>query len=612
MSERTRDDVAHLEETKASIEQASSEPVLPSPTEAPGMRRRDLLKVLGLGAAGLALPHLVGLPKVQEKRSLDGIDGRIVGDDFSTPHRWRDGKLASLLDKPGPITRTVDVAIVGGGIAGLVSAWRLEKAGVRDYVVFDRSDTLGGMAVSGKTGNRQYPWGAHYVDPPSHDNKGLCKLYEDLKVIVGYHPKDKRPICDPAHIVKPPHRNILAGGRWRRGLIPWGMATPHDRKCMAAFAEDMDYWARFRDKAGRRAFGFPIEACSREPVVRALDGITMLAYLRTKKWLSPLLLWAINDRCIDEFSLPVEHISAWAGIQYFASVEPLPMLPTPKGFPSDPIVEKIDPSDRRMSWPDGNAFLARQLIGKLPAQKCMPSHMVLRIKQSDDHAMLTVIDMKKQTTTRVKARYVIFAAPKYMIYHCMPELVPTRKAFRDILYVPWMVGAVHVRRPPSFPKGHSLAWENNRFRSWSQGYINPQHHTEPTLGASLGELREPMVLSFYACLAHQPHAQRREFLQEGWGFWARQMIEEMARMHPTLPETVTRVDVMRWGHAMHGPRPGFLFGGTWDAIRKPAGRVFFSQADTAGLAVFEQVVHRGIRVAEDVMRALPTSFSSYL
>jgi len=305
------------------------------------LSRRRLLQAAGVGALGLGLGQLAPLPRVDESLRLDGIDGRIVGDDFSLGHRWRDGKLAHQPAKDAKVGQ-VGVLIVGGGVAGLTSAWRLQRSGYRDFQLLERSHYLGGIAHAGQAGEHRFPWGAHYVDPPGRGNKGLCKLYEDCKVILGYHPQDKRPLCDPRYIVKPPHRNILAGGRWTRGLMPWHMASPRERRVIKDFVAEMEYCAALRGMDGRRAFTFPIDASSRDDALRRLDGITMKTYMDQRRMRSPLLDWLVNDRCIDEFSLPFDRISAWAGIQYFASVAPLKPLPPPPGFPHDPRIDAVE------------------------------------------------------------------------------------------------------------------------------------------------------------------------------------------------------------------------------------------------------------------------------
>lgn len=45
-------------------------------------------------------------------------------------------------------TRHTPIAIVGGGLAGLVAAWRLQQQGARDVVLFEARSTLGGRIAS--------------------------------------------------------------------------------------------------------------------------------------------------------------------------------------------------------------------------------------------------------------------------------------------------------------------------------------------------------------------------------------------------------------------------------------------------------------------------------
>ena len=55
--------------------------------------------------------------------------------------------------------------IVGGGIAGLSAAWRLQKRGA-EFVVLEMEETAGGNARSGRNDATAFPWAAHYVPVP--------------------------------------------------------------------------------------------------------------------------------------------------------------------------------------------------------------------------------------------------------------------------------------------------------------------------------------------------------------------------------------------------------------------------------------------------------------
>jgi hypothetical protein len=63
-------------------------------------------------------------------------------------------------------------------------------------------------------------------------------------------------------------------------------------------------------------------------------------------------------------------------------------------------------------------------------------------------------------------------------------------------------------------------------------------------------------------------------------------------------DAAERVDVMRYGHAMPRPEPGFLARHRpwWDPPRDA--RVFWANSDVSGLSLFEEAQDRGVRAAE--------------
>ena len=63
-----------------------------------------------------------------------------------TSHRRGDDKLGMTASTP----EAVKVAIVGGGCAGLATAWQLAKAGGYDVTVYEKSWRLGGKGASGR------------------------------------------------------------------------------------------------------------------------------------------------------------------------------------------------------------------------------------------------------------------------------------------------------------------------------------------------------------------------------------------------------------------------------------------------------------------------------
>ena len=77
----------------------------------------------------LAAPALVGLTA----KAGRVITGGFVNDAFPLGHRIRDRGAF----KPPARTERFPIVIVGGGIAGLSAAWRLQQRGFRDFVLLE-------------------------------------------------------------------------------------------------------------------------------------------------------------------------------------------------------------------------------------------------------------------------------------------------------------------------------------------------------------------------------------------------------------------------------------------------------------------------------------------
>jgi hypothetical protein len=74
--------------------------------------------------------------------------------------------------------------------------------------------------------------------------------------------------------------------------------------------------------------------------------------------------------------------------------------------------------------------------------------------------------------------------------------------------------------------------------------------------------------------------------------------------HPDLRPLGQRLDIMRWGHAMVRPRPGFIWGTARRRAAEPLRGIHFAHCDLSGLALFEEAFHHGLRAAEEVLVGL--------
>jgi hypothetical protein len=104
------------------------------------------------------------------------ITGSFVNDAFPAGHRIRDhAKFAAP-----PRTERTSVAIVGGGMAGLSAAWRLQKRGLKDFVLLEMEKQPGGNSRWGENEISAYPWAAHYLPVPGPKATLVRELCQDL------------------------------------------------------------------------------------------------------------------------------------------------------------------------------------------------------------------------------------------------------------------------------------------------------------------------------------------------------------------------------------------------------------------------------------------------
>ncbi len=552
----------------------------------PQVSRRRFIGTVGSSlAGGMLLGNLSGC------RNTDtpvGLRGRVVTRDPSLCHRVRDGAVPVYT---GEIAlEIIDVVIIGGGVSGLAAARRLLRSGVTNLLLVDNERELGGQSRAGELGGLPYPYAAHFVEAPHPRAAYLVALYRELGIVSAIDDRGW-PVINPDHQLDAPLIKTRANGRWETDSFPSQIAQSADLAALKRFYGEMFAWANWRDELDRPAFGTPVALTSPDETVRSLDRISMADYLRQQQLSgSPLLRWYVDSRLINEYGTDSSQTSAWSGIHFWAA--------TPRGF------DELSPKEQRetvvLSWPEGNAFLARGMARELIPQQVALERLAVRVRNRPQWAEVTLLDTRTGGMRTVRARQVIYAAQKNMIYRVMPELASAgRFEFRSCRYVPWITAAVLVRRLPR-AGGGPPAWDNIPYgRGWSLGYISGAHVAKR--GA---DYRGPAILSFYGALYANMTAERRELLQGGFEHWAGLIAAELERMHPGIGRDIEQMELHKWAHPMIVPAPDHLWGTERQQMKQPLGRVHFANCDVGGLAVFEEAVYRGIAAAQEVIAAL--------
>ncbi len=538
-----------------------------------GLSRRDLLRA----APGLAAPWLLGCPprpgpprRLVDEVDLTGIGGAIVGGAAEVGHLLRGGPL------PEPTqVREVPVVIAGAGIAGLAAADKLARSGVTDFEVFELEEQAGGNSRWGENEVSAYPWAAHYLPLPTPESTAVRELLEDMGMVVGATDGGE-PIYDPRHLCHDPQERIFLGDGWRHGISASDLMLPEEAAELDAFLRQLAFYRDHRDAQGHPAFALPMALSSDDPELVDLDRLSMRQVLDRAGWRSEGLRWYIDYCCRDDYGCTLDTTSAWAGWHYFCS------------RPAE--VEYL-------TWPEGNGRIVRHYLRRL-APRLRTGMLIYRIRPTGDGAEVDVLDARRRTAQRLRARHVICALPRFTVPHLLAGYdVPSEEAS----YAPWMVANLTVRRLPD-----GAAWDNVLYHSRSLGYVVATHQDLRMVpGAS--------VLTYYLPLTDpDPAAARRAMQEKSWDDWAALILADLAGAHPNIASLVTHIDVMLWGHAMIRPVPGFLRSEARRNAARPFGPVRFAHSDLSGLSLFEEAQYRGIRAAEDLLRELGRPFRSSL
>jgi protoporphyrinogen oxidase len=565
--------------------------------------------------------------------SSPALAGEIVGANERVGHWLRDGEAAKRLADGQPIEwRDVDVAIVGGGVAGLAAAYRLERGGCRDFVVLELEDEPGGTARAGQREGFAFPWGAHYLPLPQTDNVPLIELLEDMGVVTG-RASDGQPLVDETSLCRDPQERLFWEGEWREDLDPWEGAEADELRQFEAFRQEVARWTRWRDPQGRRAFALPSSRCGDAEETRALDRLTMAQWLASHGWNSPRLRWFVDYACRDDYGMSIHEVSAWAGLFYFCARQSDGLADGRADKPADAVgggsdakaVRDDDPladhaihvsadgpnssSQPLLTWPEGNGRLVRFLRDVAgsrvrtgcPVLRIRPAGMAAGSDQSDNDGRAEVIAISDPIGRGVpqgwRARRVICAAPQFVARRLIPDMPLERtQAAESFQYGSWMVANVHLRDRPR-DRGFPLAWDNVDYRSDSLGYVVATHQQ----GVDHG----PTVWTWYHAFVNEaPREARRRLNELSWAECVSMVLTDLERAHPEIRALATRVDVMRWGHAMIRPYPGFRSSDARRVAAAPIGNVHFAHSELSGMALFEEAFDQACRASAEVLNQL--------
>jgi protoporphyrinogen oxidase len=501
-------------------------------------------------------------------------DGEIVGQNVDLGHVLREGRSFEV---PPDNWQTVKIAIVGGGVAGLSAAWELKKQNFDDFVLLELEKDIGGTSRSGTGTPVSYPWGAHYLPVPFQENAELISLLDEMSLTDGRN-ANGAVVIQEQFLCREPEERVFYKGRWYEGLYLNAGASDEDKRQFAAFQQLIDGWVNWRDAKGRRAFVVPVAQCSDDAEVTTLDRMSFAGWLRQNGFTSERLYWYCDYACRDDYGLKLEQTSAWAGLFYFCSR----------------VRKSGDESQPFITFPEGNGRFVNHLFDRVK-DNVRKSKAVVSIVPNENG--VDVICLDDDQLHGFHCEHAIFASPMFTAPYVIRGFAdPAPFTAADFQHNAWFVANLFLndRPKPRFNRDFPLAWDNVLYESPSLGYVNASHQK----GIDYG----PATFTYYYPMCHEESG-RTKLFNYSWRELVDVCLSDVARAHPDIYDLVSRVDIMRWGHAMISPRLNFIWSGVREKAMQPWRNIHFAHTDLSGIALFEEAFYHGLRAAGEVLTA---------
>ncbi|MDP5238958.1 NAD(P)-binding protein [Uliginosibacterium sp. 31-16] len=532
------------------------------------MKRRDFLK---LAAATSLAGCSERLPWQAPPVSVH-MPGMELG------HRLRD-----RLPTPNPTRqRSVDVAILGSGVAGLFAGWRLAQAGYRDFCLLGGPEPLGNTAGS-VLGGVPCPTGAHYLPLPSMESTHVREMLAEFGVLHG-DPFALRPEYAERALVHAPDERLFINAAWQDGIVPQHGLGADDQAQIRRFFGEIARLREARGQDGRRAFVIPLALSSADPVFTALATETFVAWLNRQGFTAPPLRWYADYCCRDDYGAGIEQVSAWAGLHYFASRG---------GHAANAEDGAV------LTWPDGLQPLAQGLRSRIGAARWIDG-MALQVSEHKQGVDVLCFDAARNEAFTLHAKRVIVAMPLHVAAHAVANLADFGfdKA-RDLpASASWLVSNFLLNRFPQEADPHQpLAWDNVVYGGEGLGWVVATHQW-------IRQARPAQtVFTAYRALDHLPPQALRAWLVNAPP--AELLALASSDLHAAygngFARQVQQVAITVRGHAMATPAPGFLARPGIAALCAADRRILFAHADLSGLSVFEEAAWWGEKAAGKIL-----------
>ncbi len=553
--------------------------------------RRTAIKLMGAGALALYLrPGLEVRAATSAKpapggtladwspidRSLgDLAPPRFFGDEPEQAHKllWdKPGYLASLggqAPKPG---ERVKLAIIGGGMGGLFSAWLLRQ---HQPLLLEQAPRFGGNAKGQSWRGADYSIGAAYFIEPEADSD-IARLAAEIGIDKLWKVSGEEP--ETFELNGKLHEDF-----WTGNTAP--EARPQFEKLSA-------YFNAVYEGETEPYPDIPIVDPEQEAYIKGLDKVSFAAHLQKVAGgrLHAQAETAIEHYCWSSFGGSMGEISAAAGLNFYtAELGNLIVLP------------------------GGNAAIAEQVLNKLsgalPPGHLRPGSLVYDVTVVEDGVLVSYADRDGKAHT-LHAQSVVMACPKFVVAKILNGVERERAAaIARLSYRSYLVANILLKGGigKSFYDLYLLGDGKTNLGKVQQSQLE-QKATDVVLGTYARPTPDVTVLTLYRGLPYD--GARPELYAPGVFARYKQVFEQQV-VDSILPllglqrANVVDLRIARWGHPLPLAATGLIADGTVDQLRKPfRERVFFVEQDNWALPAFETSVTEAITWSQPINKLL--------
>jgi len=513
------------------------------------MERRTFLTLIAAGGLGAVL-----------------ISGKKVPINVVLPTKESGHRLHIKSDFRPIKASSCKVAVVGGGISGLVAAHTLKSNGEADFLLFELEGLPGGNSSYLSHNGLKAPFGAHYLPVPNQDAKELLEFLASIDVITGRDASG--PIYSDRFLCHDKEERLYIHGQWQDGLIP---------KAAKGFDEFQTLFNKLKENSDHN-FTIPSRGVIPTGPSLELDKISFKSFLDTNNLGDPELQWYLDYCTRDDFGSSLPQISAYAGIHYFAARAP--WLSEEQG-------------SHTLVWPEGNGFLVDALVG--PIRDNIKTYSLVReIRNVSSGVEIIVENILSGTLETYSAEKVICSSPQFISPYIIPESSDKRlNAARSLSYPPWFVANLEIEATQE--DIGELAWDNVFFRGPSLGYVHAGHQLLKRTG-------DRTIITYYRPLSeYDPVEARRALFSSDPQVWVDEMFNILKAAHPQIEAWTKSISVALWAHAMVSPSVGLYSSGNLPLLREPIGNIHFAHSDLSGMSMFEEAHYWGHKAALTVL-----------